>query len=1154
MGISTTRSALLGLVWGATSLCTAAPDSSLPAFAQARDGSSVAAAIDLNGPWQFKATDETRWMDAVVPGVVQSDLLRVGRLKDPHYRDQELDAQWVERKEWEYRRRFRVGRDFLRHDAIRLDCRGLDTIAEVYLNERLVAKTENMHRRHAFDVKPLLRAGDNEIRIVFRSILEWNRRRIESDPRVLWCRSGELTDCGKGNVFFARKEGSDFGWDWGLRLLSSGIWRPIRLAAYDTARIAGLLVRSDLSNPRRAVLNVSAEIESFRPRPLDLEIAVTLEGKRVTSAKAALVGDRVTQALFVDAPRLWWPNGWGEHPLYEVAAVLKSGGRVVHTQRLRIGLRTVEIVRERDARGESFGIRVNGRLLFAKGANWIPADSLPDRLTEDRYRRLLDACVKANMNMIRIWGGGLYEADVLYEFCDENGLLIWQDFMFAVGPYIADEAYLESVRAEVEDVVRRLRHHPSIALWCGNNESESNMGGGQSWMKKYPTATWAEYDRIFHETIPQTALQHDPDRPYWPSSPHHPLDRAKERPDWETGSGNAHSYDVWGDGLPFSAFDQMGQYRFMAEFGYQALPDLETIRGITAPEDRYFPSYVLEHHENSGNGKTNDLGTTRIARHLAATFGMPGGLEDWVYLSQLLQADGIRRGVEALRRNHPQSTGALYWQLDDNWPVISWSSIDYHGRWKALQYLARRFFSPVLVSGVVEDSPDPIDLGQRGKVQIWGSSDLLQETPATLRWSLGRFDGTEVKQGEQEVVLPANRGMLLAELDFEKEIAEAPGPPDLPQGQLREPTAVLRGVPAAAGRAGALLERLLLRPPEVPGPAAAGLARHHPEGGRSPGGGGHRGALRRLRAHRAPGGLRPLRRQRLPPAPGGDPPGRGGLVRGPRRSDRRPALRPEPDRLPARGDGHRGPSPTGLDAAPGAGSRAVPGRGRVAAGGDGGRPDLLASGARPRVLLTAGRLAELRTLRETSHRDVFAVAKVEADAYLARPLSGRPLASDQRLPRHGQALPALALLYRLTDDPAYLEAARRWLRCLVGFDTWDGSQNLGRSSFATGVSLANDWIHDALPAEERAEARARLLRGGRILAPVVTAQHRLLSNHLHNEICALAMIGYALWGETEEAERFVAVAEEKARPPAPASSPVSRGRPGSIPRPAWSRR
>ncbi len=775
MGTSTIRSALLGLAWGAASLAGAGTDASLPAFAQARDGSSVAAAIDLNGEWQFKATDEDRWMDAVVPGVVQSDLLRVHRLKDPHYRDQELDAQWVESKEWEYRRRFRVGRDFLRHDAIRLDCRGLDTIAEVHLNGRLVIRTENMHRRYELDVKPLLRAGENELRVVFRSILEWNRRRIEAEPKVLWCRDGELQDCRKGNVFFARKEASDFGWDWGLRLLSSGIWRPIRLAAYDTARITDLLVRTNLKDPRRAVLDVSAEIARFRQRPLELEIVVSLRGKAVASARTTVAGNRVTQVLTIDAPRLWWPNGWGEHPLYHVTARLESAGRVVHTQELRIGLRTVEVVREKDARGESFGIRVNGHLLFAKGANWVPADALPDRLTEDRYRRLLDACVEANMNMIRLWGGGLYEADVFYELCDENGLLIWHDFMFAVGPYVANEAYLEGVRSEVADVVRRLRHHPSIALWCGNNESESNMAGGQSWAKKYPTATWAEYDRIFHETIPQTAHGYDPDRPYWPSSPHHPLDRAKQTPDWETASGNAHSYDVWGDGLPFSTFDAMGQYRFVAEFGYQSLPDIETIRGFTAPQDRYFPSSVLEHHENSGNGRTNDLGTARIARQLAATFGMPGRLEDWVYLSQLLQADGVRRGVEALRRNHPRSTGALFWQLDDDWPVISWSSIDYHGRWKALQYAARRFFSAVLVSAVVEDSPEPVDLGQRGRVVVWGASDRLEDTPATLLWSLRRFDGTEVKRGEQAVVLPANRGTRLAELDFEGEVGEPQG-------------------------------------------------------------------------------------------------------------------------------------------------------------------------------------------------------------------------------------------------------------------------------------------------------------------------------------------------------------------------------------------
>ena len=775
MRILATRSCLLALAWAAASLDAAAADVVAPGFRAGPRRVLGAAEIDLNGPWQFKATDETAWMDAVVPGVVQSDLLRVGRLKDPHYRDQELDAQWVEKQEWEYRRRFRVGRAFLRHDAIRLDCRGLDTIAEVYLNGRLVAKTENMHRRYEFDVKPLLRAGENEVRVVFRSILEWNRARIGAEPKVLWCRSGELQDCRKGNVFFARKEGSDFGWDWGLRLLSSGIWRPIRarrLRHRPHLRSAGAHGPED---PRRAVLDVSAEIRALPAAP------ARPRHRRVARGEARGLGRGGGSPVIapptpssIAEPRLWWPNGWGEHPLYDVVASLKSRGRVVHTQRLRIGLRTVEIARERDGRGESFGIRVNGRLLFAKGANWIPADSLPDRLTEDRYRRLLDACVKANMNMIRVWGGGLYEADVLYEFCDENGLLVWQDFMFAVGPYIANDAYLDSVRAEVEDVVRRLRHHPSIALWCGNNESESNMGGGQSWMKKFPTATWAEYDRIFHEAIPLEVKRHDPDRPYWPSSPHHPLDRGKERPDWETASGNAHSYDVWGDGRSFATFDQMGQYRFMAEFGYQALPDIETIRGFTAPEDRYFASPVLEHHENSGNGKTNDLGTTRIARALAADFGTPSGLDDWVYLSQVLQADGIRRGVEALRRNHPQSTGALFWQLDDNWPVISWSSIDYHGRWKALQYFARRFFSPVLVSGTGEDVADPIDLGQRGRLRIWGTSDLLQETPARLEWTLARFDGTQVKRGEQQLVLPANRSTRLADLDFSQDIAEAP--------------------------------------------------------------------------------------------------------------------------------------------------------------------------------------------------------------------------------------------------------------------------------------------------------------------------------------------------------------------------------------------
>ncbi len=674
--------------------------SSPPAFAQARDGASVAAAIDLDGAWQLKATDETEWMDAAVPGVVQSDLLRAGRIQDPHYRDQELDAQWVEWQRWEYRRSFDVPPPFLGHDRIRLDCRGLDTIADIHLNEQILARTENKHLRQELDVRPRLRVGRNEIRIVFH-------------PMRL-------------------------GGDRGLRLRTSGIWRPIRLAAYDTARIDDVLVREDLTHPSRAVLIVSSAIERYRTRPLELEITVRLDGRPLAASSSAIFGDRSTQALTIENPRRWWPNGWGEQPLYEVTATLKAGGRPVHRRTQRIGLRTISIVQEPEAGGEGFGIEVNGRPLFAKGASWIPADSLPSRLTEDDYRRLLQACVDAHMNMIRVRGGGLYEADAFYEFCDENGLLVWQDFMLSIDPHLAAPAYLESVRTEVKDVVQRLRHHASIALWCGDDEPESRVG--PTWSRKHPSATRAGCDRIFHETIPQTVRLFDPDRPYLPSSPHPPRDRA----------------------------------RFATELGCPSLPDLATIHEMAAPGDRYFPSHVIEHHEDRWSGRTDERETARIACHLAAELGMPSRLEDWVYLSQVLQAEAVRREIEALRRDHPRSTGALYWQLDDNWPALSSSSIDYRGRLKLLHHAARRFFSPILVSAVGEPSPDPADLGQTGQVEIWGTSDLLQETKGRLQWSLLFLDGDELRRDEQDVVLPPNRAARLARLDFRKEVGEDP--------------------------------------------------------------------------------------------------------------------------------------------------------------------------------------------------------------------------------------------------------------------------------------------------------------------------------------------------------------------------------------------
>jgi beta-mannosidase len=359
------------------------------------------------------------------------------------------------------------------------------------------------------------------------------------------------------------------------------------------------------------------------------------------------------------------------------------------------------------------------------------------------------------MNMLRVWAGGLYEPDCFYDLCDELGIMLWHDFMFACGPYFAAASYLDNVSAEIVNVVRRLRHHPSIVLWCGNNEQESDM---PKWVRQWKSVTWEDFDKIFYEVIPQTVTLHDPDRLYWPASPHHPLDRKAEKPDYESASGDAHLWDVWHGDQPFSWFVEHLDCRFVSEFGFYSLPTMETIRSFTAPEDRYFSSRVMDFHNKTGrkSHRNEDLGNMTIARYLASMFKMPNGFENWVYLSQVMHGEGMKIAVEAYRRNYPQTTGALYWQLDDNWPTISGSSMDYLGRWKALQYMAHHFFNPVLVCGWVEGA----------RVKIWGVNDLLHATPVQLQWTLARFDSAEVTRGERDVTLPANHSALLAELDF----------------------------------------------------------------------------------------------------------------------------------------------------------------------------------------------------------------------------------------------------------------------------------------------------------------------------------------------------------------------------------------------------
>lgn len=726
------------------------------AFAQLPEAAGVAA-IDLGGAWQFKATDEAAWAPAEVPGSVYSDLLRAGRLEEPYYRDNELRAQWVAWKDWEYRREFTLDAAFLAHDRVFLECRGLDTIAQVYLNGTLVAETQNMFVEHEFDVTPLLRAGANRLRVVFRSALAWCREADAQDPRVTWSERLVSTR-DKGYSPFLRKEACEFGWNWGIRLIRCGIWRPIRLVAYDGARLADLWVRPDLGDPALATLRVAAEVEAYGPDALELDLAVTLGEEEVARATLPVAGGRAQGELSIREPQLWWPNGWGAQPLYTVTATLRSGGRAVDRRSVRTGLRRIELVREKDARGETFCLAVNGRPVFCKGANWVPADALPERLTCDHYRHLLRSAADAHMNMLRIWGGGRYEADVFYDLCDELGLMLWHDFMFAEGPYLTTPGYLENVRAEVRSVARRLRHHPSIALWCGNNESEVNMAAGHRWLQ-FPAVTWQEYDAVFEGAILETLRRYDPDRPYWPSSPHHPLDRERRSPDWETASGDAHLWEVWHGFLPISAYEEQTGCRFVSEFGLQSLPAMETIRAFTRPEDRQLGAPALEHHQ-----RVCSEGTPGLGFYVLSLFRPPARFADWVYLSQLAHGEALRTGVEAFRRNWPHTTGALYWQLNSNWPTFASDSLDYYGRWKAAHYMARRFFSPVLVSGQVRGA----------RATLWGVNEHLHGLAATLEWALWHLGGRVVRSGQVPVALPANASTPLAELDFGALMGEDP--------------------------------------------------------------------------------------------------------------------------------------------------------------------------------------------------------------------------------------------------------------------------------------------------------------------------------------------------------------------------------------------
>ncbi len=683
-------------------------------------------------------------MPAVVPGCVHTDLLREKKIPDPFWGLNEAELQWIEERDWEYKTVFSASSELLAEEVVELVADGLDTVATVILNGREIARTENMFIGYRWNVKSLLRAGKNELSIRFGSAMAYIRsHRTDHVAR-------EINDP-VGGCTRIRKQQCQFGWDWGPRFVTAGIWRDIRLEAWSVNRLESIRLTQTHEKNGSVTLALTPEL--------------TLVGADVVCRWKLALGE-VTVAsgtgttIHVKNPQLWWPNGQGKQPLYrlEVSVATAAGEYIGHWQK-RIGLRTISLDRHADEWGESFQFVVNGRPVFAKGANWIPAHSFVTELDRERYARDLRSAVAAHMNMVRVWGGGIYESEDFYDLCDELGLLVWQDFTFGCTIYPGDDAFAESVREEAAYQVRRLRHRASLALWCGNNEIWSiNV---HDLVKPEFAKERAAYERIFHDVLPPVVAAYDGTTPYWPASPWRG-DIAAEHAAGEQ-RGDTHYWDVWHARHPVKDYEKWA-FRFVAEFGMQSYSSPATNATFCPPEDDNVFGPVMENHQK------NRAGNQIILDYVSRRYRFPKGQDALIYLSQLNQAYCMQVGVEHYRRLMPRCMGALYWQLNDCWPVASWSSIEFTGRWKALQYIARRFFAPALVSAHVPGDEGAIIGNYRTstvrEVHLYTVYDAPEKTRGQLRWALVHLDGRVLLRGRKNVALTPGQSVKQQTLDL----------------------------------------------------------------------------------------------------------------------------------------------------------------------------------------------------------------------------------------------------------------------------------------------------------------------------------------------------------------------------------------------------
>ncbi len=662
--------------------------------------------IDLAGEWRLIRLSTGESIPAAVPGETHSALAAAGKIPDPYQGTNELALQWIGREDWAYERSFEADARLLAHERIQLTFDCLDTLADVFLNGKKVGSADNMFVRWTFDAKRFLKRGTNTLRVKLGSA---ENAAVAAAKKLPYPVPHSKYPVQSPNHNLVRKVQCHAGWDWGPCLMVAGIEGPVTLDAWSDARIT-YVYDEQSHRAGRCKVRVIVECEAVHPGERELTVRV---GDAFTVKKVRLLAgsNRVAADVVVEKPELWWPNGYGSPHLYDLAAEL--GGHSVSRQ---IGLRTLQLVNKEDRTGLSMAFRVNGVDIFCKGANWIPPDALPQRESRQKLEHLVDSTRRANMNMLRVWGGGRYETEEFYSLCDANGILIWHDMMFSCSLYPATAGFLASVEREIRHQVKRLRHHPCIALWCGNNEDV----GALTWFpesKKNRDRYLVDYDRLNEGVIGRVVDEFDPTRTFWPSSPS--AGRGDYSDNWhDDRRGDMHYWSVWHEGKPFSAYHEVTP-RFCSEFGYQSFPSLRTIRSYAEEEDLNATSPVMEHHQRHPRG--NSAITEMFTRY----FRVPEGFECFVYLSQVQQAIAIKTAVEYWRSLRPACMGTLFWQLNDNWPVASWSSIEYNGAWKLLHYAARRFFDPLLLCAWQKD----------GKVELSLVNDLPRESrcKATLR-------------------------------------------------------------------------------------------------------------------------------------------------------------------------------------------------------------------------------------------------------------------------------------------------------------------------------------------------------------------------------------------------------------------------------------